>query len=90
VFTARGLEEALQKSYGKDAGRVIVDLSQCRYIDSSVVAVLIRARKEIICELFVVVQEHSAARRVLDITHVDQLVRIASTLEEAQTECCLD
>ncbi|MGH7659303.1 MAG: STAS domain-containing protein [Vulcanimicrobiaceae bacterium] len=68
-----------------DTAHRIVDFSECLFVDSSVIAVLIRALKERSGTLRVVVDGKSSIARIFTITHLDQLVPIFSTLDEAKS-----
>ncbi|MBV8602712.1 MAG: STAS domain-containing protein [Candidatus Eremiobacteraeota bacterium] len=65
--------------------RVIVDLSECSYADSSVLAVLVRAHKRFGNKLCVVAREGGTIRRLFRITGVDTLFALEPTLEAADS-----
>lgn len=66
-----------------EAERLIVDFTECRYIDSSVISALIRARKELKGEMRLVIGDGSNVRRVIAMTHVDTIIPVVSTAAEA-------
>lgn len=67
------------------AAHRIVDFSDCRFVDSSVIAVLIRSLKESTGSLRVVVDGKSSIAKVFTITHLDQLVPVYSSLDAAKS-----
>jgi anti-anti-sigma factor len=71
----------------RDGGRrtVIVDFTQCRYIDSSVLTILIRASKSLGDALRIVVPESSKIRRMFAVTNLDRLLRIDVSLQNASS-----
>lgn len=83
LYTSPALAATLAES--DKAAHRIVDFSDCLFVDSSVVAVLIRALKETTGTLRVVVDGKSSIAKVFTITHLDQLVPLYSSLDEAKS-----
>lgn len=81
IYAASLFTSELAKS--RDRERLIVDLSGCRYIDSSIIAALIIARKEASTPMRLVVAETSMVRRVLEMTHIDQVIPMFANLAAA-------
>ncbi|HTJ25656.1 MAG TPA: STAS domain-containing protein [Candidatus Limnocylindria bacterium] len=82
IFTAPDLESAIAASVR--IGRLlVVNLLECRYIDSTVIALLMRAQKALGNRLRVVSAETGTVRRVLTLTEVDRVLRVTSTLADA-------
>jgi anti-anti-sigma factor len=82
IFTAPELESAIAGSVR--IGRLlIVNLLECRYIDSTVIALLMRAQKALGDRLRIVTAETGTVRRVLTLTEVDRVLRVTSTIHEA-------
>lgn len=82
IYTTPAFKEALNKALGSP--RIIIDLTGCRYIDSSVIAALIQARRDSASTISLVVTDGMMVRRVLDITQMEKLIPIVSSLEEAK------
>ena len=61
----------------------ILDFTECRFIDSSVIAVLVRAYKRFGSRLGIVVPKGTPVARVLEITRLDRRLLPWSSLEEA-------
>ena len=80
VFNAGAFEEALDRASGGKL--VVVDLRQCRYIDSASISVLIRARKKTGDKIRIVANGGSV-RRVLSLTHLEDVIPVVSSREEA-------
>lgn len=66
--------------------RIIVDLTDCSYIDSSGLSVLIRAHKENGERLRVVVPSREAVYRVFKICNLDRLFHMVATADEASED----
>jgi anti-sigma B factor antagonist len=84
LATASVLEEALSGSLA--APRVVIDLAACSFLDSSGVRVLATAARTIDergGRLDVVAANDSGVARVLEITRIDTLVGVHSSLDEA-------
>ena len=81
IHSSPALVDALRKV--SEAERLIVDLTECRYIDSSVFSALLCARKEFKGEMRLVVREGCNIRRVIAITQLDKIIPVVSTLDEA-------
>jgi len=62
---------------------VIVDLTQCRYIDSTVLTVFVRANKSLGGALRIVIPTVSHLRRIFVITGLDNVMRIENDVESA-------
>jgi anti-anti-sigma factor len=82
IFTAPELESAIAGSVR--IGRfLVVNLLECRYIDSTVIALLMRAQKALGDRLRIVTPKSGTVPRVLRLTEVDRVLRISNTLVDA-------
>jgi anti-anti-sigma factor len=81
IYTAPLFTRELTKS--RDKSRLIIDLSECRYIDSSIVAALIVERKESTLPMRLVVAEASMVRRVLEMVHMNQIIPLFANVVDA-------
>jgi len=63
--------------------RVVFDLSEARYLDSTVLAFLIRRRKALGDRMAVVVPLLSPVRKVFTVTQLDEYLQIVDTLPDA-------
>jgi anti-sigma B factor antagonist len=61
---------------------VIVDFTECRYIDSTVLTVLVRASKTFGDRLRLVIPAHSHVRRIFKITNLDRMISIGERLDD--------
>ena len=77
VFNVSVFEEALERACGSKY--LIVDLRQCRYIDSSTVSALIRVRKKTGDKMRIVANDLGAVRRVLGLTHLEDVIPVVSS-----------
>ena len=77
VYNAELLEDALKKAC-EESTSVILDFRECRYIDSSTVAVLLRCRKATGNPVHIITSETGAVRRVLAITQMDKVFIVTS------------
>jgi anti-anti-sigma factor len=66
-----------------DAERVVIELSDCRYMDTSGISVLTRAYRRLGGRLRIVVAPNSNVERVLRLLHLHSLLRIGTSLESA-------
>lgn len=82
IYEAPRFEAEMGKLNG--ARRIVVDLTQCRYMDSSGIAVLVRAYKTLGDRLRVVAPAGSQIDRVLRITEINKVIPISATVEEAR------
>lgn len=80
VFNVGVFEEALARAGGST--RLIVDFRQCRYIDSATISALIRVRKTAGETMAIVANGLGAVRRVLGLTHLDEIIPVVSSPEE--------
>lgn len=79
IFSAPELEAAIARSVR--IGRLlVVDFLECRYIDSTVVSILVRAHKALGERLRVIAPETGTVRRVLSLTAVDRVLRVDTDL----------
>jgi anti-anti-sigma factor len=60
---------------------LIVDLSECRFIDTTAISVLIRAYKRLGNLFRIVVTPQSHVERVLKITHLPAIITVTTSLE---------
>ena len=81
LSTARAFESELSALKGPD--RCIVDLSECRYIDTSTIAVLIRGFRRLGNDLRIVVSLHSHIERIFGLAGLHDVLPIVPTLERA-------
>src|SRR5665213_954329 len=69
--TSHRLESAIHGAERVDKGVVIVDLTRCNYVDSSVLTVLVRCYKAMGKLLRIVVPTDAQIRRIFTITNLD-------------------
>jgi anti-anti-sigma factor len=90
LSTAPGLEEPLEEAVSDADGLVLIDLSECEFIDSTGIALIVRAWQRldrgaggdgggrvIICS------DNEQVRRVLEITGLELSIQIHSSRDEA-------
>jgi anti-anti-sigma factor len=75
------LETALEQTQSAGERAVVVDFTNCRYIDSTVLTVLIRASKRNGDALRIVIPLRSHLRRIFAITNLDRMIHIDETLD---------
>jgi anti-anti-sigma factor len=75
------LDEAIARTPNGTPLDVVVDLTQCRYIDSTVLTVLVRASKTFGERLSLVIPADSHIRRIFAITNLDRMIRIGERLD---------
>ena len=87
LSTAPELEEPLEQALESGAGSVLIDLSSCEFIDSTGIALIVRAwqrldgnqdgRSLVICS------HNEQVRRVLEITGLELSIPVHGTRDEA-------
>lgn len=82
IATSPQLESILLTSV-RIGKRIIVNLAECNYIDSTVISVLLRAQRALGEHLRLVVTKAGGVNRVLSITGVTQILRLSPSLAEA-------
>jgi anti-anti-sigma factor len=80
VFNVGTFEQALERACGSKY--VVVDLRQCRYIDSSTISALIRVRKKTGDKMRIVANGLGGVRRVLSLTHLEDVIPVVSSPED--------
>jgi anti-sigma B factor antagonist len=81
--TARSFREALDDAATEGRPRLIVDMSSVPFMDSSGLAALVGAQKAIRERTAVIVVAPDNLRRIFEVTRLDQVVNVVSTLPEA-------
>lgn len=83
--TAPELRGALGSVLGEAAGSVLVDLSQCEFIDSTGLSLLVEAKRRLGEEQrrFGVCCADAEVRRLLELTGIDEAVGLFDTRDDA-------
>ena len=80
LISASALETAIT-AIAADDESLIVNLVDCRYLDTSGLTVLVRCRKRLGARLRLLVAAGSAPLRVLQITGLERVFGVVTTLE---------
>ena len=85
LFTAPEFKRHVQKALERDGERMVVDLTETTFIDSSSLGVLIGAHRRLAGHdrSLVIVANNRTVLKTLRITGLDGLFCVVSTLEEA-------
>jgi len=62
---------------------VVIDMSACHYIDSTIIAVLIRAHRRFGNKLMLVIPQKNTIRRLFRIANLDTMLQIEPSIEAA-------
>lgn len=62
---------------------LVIDLTECRFIDTTAISVLIRSFKRLGNKFRVVVTPKSHVERVLNITHLPAIMSVTTNIEES-------
>jgi anti-anti-sigma factor len=81
--TARSFRTALDEAAQDGKSRLIVDMSEVPFMDSSGLAALIGAQKALKDQARLIVVCPDNLRRIFEVTRLDSLVSVVSTLPEA-------
>jgi len=86
ISTNPSLDDALHEAFGRGS-KVVVDLSEVEFIDSSVLRALAYGRKEAVehaeHELVIVAPSGSFVSRVLRLTGIDRMIGVYETRADA-------
>lgn len=87
LSTAPQLEGLLEEALASDEGSVLIDLSRCEFIDSTGIALIVRAWQRLDGgengRALVICTHNDQVRRVLEITGLELSIPIHSTRDEA-------
>jgi anti-anti-sigma factor len=87
LSTAPDLEEPLDKALESGDGSVLIDLSQCEFIDSTGIALIVRAWQRLDSgengRALVLCSQNDQVRRVLEITGLELSIPVHQTRDEA-------
>ncbi|HYG96485.1 MAG TPA: STAS domain-containing protein [Solirubrobacterales bacterium] len=87
LSTAPTLEGPLEEALSSDEGSVLIDLSQCEFIDSTGIALIVRAWQRLSGgengRALVICSQNDQVRRVLEITGLELSIPLHLTRDEA-------
>jgi stage II sporulation protein AA (anti-sigma F factor antagonist) len=87
LSTAPELEGPLNQALENDEGSMLIDLSQCEFIDSTGIALIVRAWQHLDSSkngrALVLCTENNQVRRVLEITGLELSIPVHGTRDEA-------
>lgn len=87
LSTAPELEGPLDRALESDEGSVLIDLSQCEFIDSTGIALIVRAWQRLNSgengRALVLCSQNDQVRRVLEITGLELSIPVHTTRDEA-------
>jgi anti-anti-sigma factor len=75
IFNGPDFERALSVADG-DTRELVVDLRQCRYIDSTAFGILVRKHQALAGRMRVIVDQASPIRRLFTITRLDDYLHV--------------
>lgn len=87
LSTAPDLEGPLEETLDSGEGSVLIDLSQCEFIDSTGIALIVRAWQRLESgengRALVICSHNEQVRRVLEITGLELSIPVHQTRDEA-------
>ena len=87
LSTAPKLEGPLEQALASGEGSVLIDLSQCEFIDSTGIALIVRAWQRLDSgengRALVICSHNEQVRRVLEITGLELSIPVHTTRDEA-------
>jgi anti-sigma B factor antagonist len=87
LSTAPDLEGPLDQALESNEGSVLIDLSQCEFIDSTGIALIVRAWQRLDGDgngrTLVICSQNDQVRRVLEITGLELSIPVHTTRDEA-------
>ncbi|WP_432824869.1 STAS domain-containing protein [Dactylosporangium sp. CA-092794] len=85
VSTSPDLHALLHKTLDDGATRLVLDLTQVEFIDSTALRVLVSIHKRLReSGGFAVVCPHARLRRIFDLTALDRVLTLTDTVDEAR------
>ena len=90
LSNAQEVSTAIGSAMGQEARRLVVDLSDITYLDSSGVALLLRLAERLQTrrrQLHLVVPRGSPVRRVLVFTGLPRVIPVEARLEDVLAQC---
>ena len=89
LSTAPDLEGPLESALESDEGSVLIDLSRCEFIDSTGIALIVRAWQRLDGgdggRALVLCSQNDQVRRVLEITGLELSIPVHQTRDEAMS-----
>jgi anti-anti-sigma factor len=89
LSTAPELERPLEEALDGDEGSVLIDLSECEFIDSTGIALIVRAWQRLDSgengRNLVICSQNDQVRRVLEITGLELSIPVHLTRDDALT-----
>ena len=88
LYTAPELKQELHRLVGKGAKRIVIDMSETTFIDSTTLGVLLSVVKRVRPEggTVVLVCPDRNVKRIFEITRLDRVVAIVDSRDEAMAE----
>lgn len=83
ISSAPEFRRLLTDASNGNSNNLIVSLENCRYFDSTGLAVLIGVRKSIGDRLRIISPKGTACRRIFEITRLDDVLHVVASLSEA-------
>jgi anti-sigma B factor antagonist len=84
LHTASPVRRALLDAVGRAPGRVVVDLTEVEFMDSTALAILVEARARLAdADNLVLAAPGLEARRALEISGLDRILRVCASVEDA-------
>jgi anti-anti-sigma factor len=87
LSTAPDLEGPLEEALNDDEGSLLIDLSRCEFIDSTGIALIVRAWQRLDSgengRALVICSQNDQVRRVLEITGLELSIPVHLTRDEA-------
>ena len=84
IFTTPDFTTALEQAIGSP--RVVIDLSECRYIDSTGISALLRFQEQSRGKCRLVLGAQDMIRRILQVARVDKFITVYPSLEDAASK----
>ncbi len=87
LHTGRQLRDVLTSEVSRGVRRLILDLSELAFMDSTGMQVLLSARTVLIVRggILALVSPQPVVARILELTGADQIIPVYGTLQDAQT-----
>lgn len=76
--------ESAMDGFSDTASAVLIDMCACSYIDSTILAVLIRASQRFGKKFILVIPKESTLRRLFQIVNLESVMPIESSIEAAR------
>jgi anti-sigma B factor antagonist len=83
LYNAEEIRTALVEAIATSPSRLVIDMSEVEFVDSTALGVLIEARARVGAERIAIAAPQLDTRRTLEVSGLDRHLRVCDTVEDA-------